>query len=299
MSTKNAIILFGGRAYAAEMNIHASMPASQLLRGLEEMSETRFMLMPHGEVSCAGFARLEDRRFFLMYFPPRRRQLIWKNKYSGEQRAFIVWWPHVYIGVFFRGGAIEDGYAMCSREKLRSTKDPIGRLPLPNLSKKYGHICEGGKGMWNIMARPEDTAQQYAEYFWKSQWISDINDHWNYVPREFWPPGADFSQGSIHESKIEEMNQGILGIWESISETDPRAVEKLAWPQHFSVEDLVHMEWKGKPSMDGQTILTAEQISQIMGSQISALAGNGSGGSAGAGTQGMVAMVGGQVVQLT
>lgn len=259
----SGILIFGGRAMTVEVNIHSSMPLTQALKSLDEMSETKFTLTPHGEVSCAGFARLEDRRFFLMYFPPKRRQLLWKNKYTGEQRAFVVWWPHTYLGIFFRGGAIEDGYAMFAKKKISSLTDKIGRVPLSNLSKKYGHICEGAKGMWSVMDRPDDTAMKYAEYFLKSEWISDINDHWPYVPKAFWVPGWDFKKPISGESTIEDLNQKMIGIWEALSEADPKAVENLDWPENFTIQELVEHEWKGKTGVDG-SLLTAEQIQGIL-----------------------------------
>lgn len=262
-SSHTGVLIFGGQAMTVEVNVHASMPLNKALKALDDMGETKFNLMPHGEVSCAGFARLEDRRFFLMYFPPKRRQLVWKNKHTGEQRAFIVWWPHVYLGIFFRGGAIEDGYAMFAKKKITSLSDKLGRAPLPNLSKKYGHICEGAKGMWSVMDRPDETAMKYAEYFLKSEWISDINDHWSYVPKELWVPGWDFKKPIQGDSSIEDLNQKMIGIWEALSETDPRAVENLGWPEHFTIADLVTHEWKGKESLGGSP-LSAEQIQSIL-----------------------------------
>ena len=265
MSSMNSIVFFGGRAYASEIIVHSSMPISEAMKGMDEMSEAKFTFMPHGEVSCAGFARFEERRFFLMYFPPKRRQLIWKNKHSDERKTFVLWWPHVYLGIFFRGGAIEDGYAMCSTKKLQTVKDRLGRLPLPNLGKKYGHVCEGATGMWDVTARPEDSAYQYADYFFKSEWLSDINDHYGYLPKELYPSGWDFkNQGLPHENQIEDVNQKILQIWESISETDPRAIEKISWNLNFTIEELVQNEWKGKVLMDGHSQMTVEQIQGIL-----------------------------------
>jgi hypothetical protein len=264
VNSQNALVFFQGRAYAAELNIHASMPVTDVLKGLDEMGETRFTFVPHGEVSCAGFARFEERRFFLMYFPPKRRQLIWKNKFTNERKAYIVWWPHVYLGIFFRGGAIEDGFAMCAKQKITNTKMMMARLPMPNLSKKYGHVCEGAKGMWDVTARPEDSAYQYADYFFKSEWVSDINDHWNLVPKELWPPGWDFTKTAPNENQIEDVNQKILGIWEAISETDPKAIEKLPWKETFTIDELVKFQWQNKPTMDGHSTITTEQIQQIL-----------------------------------
>lgn len=258
------MLIFGGSIMTVDLSISSSMPLSKALRALDEMSETKFTLMPHGEVSCAGFARYEDRRFFLMYFPPKRRQLLWKNKHTGEQKPFLLWWPHIYLGVFFRGGAIEDGYAMMSKKKISSVSDKIGRVPLPNLSKKFGHICEGAKGMWNVLAKPEESVMQYADYFLKSEWISDINDHWPYVPKDLWVPGWNFKQPISGDLTIEDVNQKMLGIWESLSETDPKRVMELEWPEQFTIQELVTMEWGTKPGADGQT-LTADQIQSILG----------------------------------
>lgn len=263
MSSHTGILLFGGKAMAVELSIAGAMPITQALKSLEEMSETRFTYVPHGEVSCAGFAKLEDRKFFLMYFPPKMRPMSWKNKHTGEQKVFSVRWPHTYIGVFFRGGAIEDGYAMFSKKKLTQPSDKLGRMPLPNLSKKYGHICEGAKGMWNIMARPEDTIMGYAEYFLKSEWISDINDHWSYVPKQLWVPNWDFTKPIQGEMHIEELNQKMLGIWEALSDVDPKAAENMDWKEHFTIQELIETEWKGKMGLDGSP-LTQEQIANIL-----------------------------------
>jgi hypothetical protein len=271
MSTsQNAVILFDGRAYSAELIVHASMPVSEALKGMDEMGETKFTFVPHGDISCAGFARFEDRRFYLMYFPPKRRQLIWRNKHNDERRQFVLWWPHVYLGIFFRGGSIEDGYAMASRKKLTSLQEKLCRLPLPNLGKKFGHICEGAKGMWNVMARPEESAYQYSDYFFKSEWLSDINDHWSFLPKDLYPAGWDFSKQIPSENQYEDLNQKILGVWEAISETDPRAVERIQWPEHFTIDDLVQAEWKGKMTIDGQSGITLEQIQSILGGQTGA-----------------------------
>ena len=263
MTSHTGILFFGGKAMAVELNIAGAMPITQALKSLEEMSETRFTYVPHGEVSCAGFAKLEDRKFFLMYFPPKMRPLSWKNKHTGEQKIFSVRWPHTYVGVFFRGGAIEDGYAMFSKKKLTQPSDKLARIPMPNLSKKYGHICEGAKGMWNIMARPEDTIMGYAEYFLKSEWISDINDHWSYVPKQLWVPGWDFTKPIQGEMHIEELNQKMLGIWESLSDADPKAAENMDWKENFTIQELIEIEWKNKMGMDGSPI-SQEQIAQIL-----------------------------------
>lgn len=200
-----------------------------------------------------------------MYFPPKRRQLLWKNKYNNEQRTFIVWWPHVYLGLFFRGGAIEDGYAMFSKKKITSLSDKLSRMPLPNLSKKFGHICEGAKGMWDITQRPEESALKYADYFFKSEWISDINDHWKYVPKALWVPGLDFTKNIGGDLAIEDANQRMLGIWEALSETDPKVIENMDWKEDFTIQDLVHTEWEGKPMVDGSPISSA-QIAEILSS---------------------------------
>jgi hypothetical protein len=263
VSSHSGILLFGGKAMAVEVTIQGAMPVTQALKSLEEMSETRFTYVPHGEVSCAGFAKLEDRKFFLMYFPPKMRPLSWKNKHTGEQKIFSVRWPHTYVGVFFRGGAIEDGYAMFSKKKLTQPSDKVGRMPMPNLSKKFGHICEGAKGMWNIMARPEDTIMGYSEYFLKSEWISDINDHWGYVPKQLWVPGWDFTKPIQGEMHIEELNQKMLGIWESLSDVDPKAADNMDWKETFTIQDLIQHEWNGKMGLDGSP-LTQEQIASIL-----------------------------------
>lgn len=261
-----AILLLGGKAMTVEVNVHSSMPIGQALKNLDEMSETKFTMVPHGDVSCAGFARLEDRKFFLMYLPPKRRQLLWKNKWTGEIKPFIVWWPHVYIGVFFRGGAIEDGYAMLSRKKLSSSADKLGRVPLSNLSKEFGHVCEGAKGMWNVLDRPETTVTHYVDYFLKSEWIGDINDHWPYVPKPLWPVGWDLTKKISGDQVIEDLNQKLIGIWQALSEADPKAVENLEWTESFTIKQLIEHEWKGKQSSDGSPI-TAEQIQSILNPQ--------------------------------
>lgn len=263
MTSHSGILLFGGKAMAVEVSIQGALPITQALKSLEEMSETRFTYVPHGEVSCAGFAKLEDRKFFLMYFPPKMRPLSWKNKHTGEQKIFSVRWPHTYVGVFFRGGAIEDGYAMFAKKKLTQPSDRLGRMPMPNLSKKYGHICEGAKGMWNIMARPEETIMGYAEYFLKSEWISDINDHWGYVPKQLWVPGWDFNKPVGGDLHIEELNQKMLAIWESLSDVDPKAADNMDWKENFTIQELIEHEWKGKTGLDGSP-LTQEQIMQIL-----------------------------------
>lgn len=262
-NSHNGILIFGGKAMIVELNIQASMPVSQALKNLDEMSETRFTFVPHGEVSCAGFAKLEDRKFFLMYFPPKMRPLSWKNKHTGEQKLFNIRWPHTYIGIFFRGGAIEDGYAMFSKKRITSGTDKLGRMPMSNLSKKYGHVCEGAKGMWVVTAKPEETAAQYAEYFLKSEWISDINDHWPYVPKTLWVPGYDFKKPVGGEQVIEDLNQKMLSIWESISETDPKVIDSMEWSETFSIAELIEFEWKGKMGADGSP-LTTEQIANIL-----------------------------------
>ena len=268
MSSHSGILIFNGQMMNVDVKVTAALPLSKGLAALDEMSETKFTLMPHGEVSCAGFAKCDDRRFFLMYFPPKRRQFLWKNKHTGEKKAFIVWWPHLYLGVFFRGGAIEDGYAMVSKEKIASLSDKIGRAPLPNLSKKYGHICEGAKGMWNVMAKPEESVMQYADYFLKSEWISDINDHFPYVPKELYPPGWNFKAPiGGGELTIEDVNQKMIGIWEAVSEADPAAVMAMEWPQNFTIQDLVTMEWGSKPGVDG-SVLSAAQIQSILGDPV-------------------------------
>lgn len=253
MSTHEGILFFDGKAVCVKLDIMASAPISQALKGLEELSEIRLTMVPHGEISCAGFARIEDRRFFLMYFPPRRRQILWRNKDTKEQKQYIVSWPHCYIGVFFRGGAIENGYAMVSRKKLASPKDRLSRLPLPNTSKKHGHICEGAKGMWEITRQPEETAVLYAEYFMKSEYISDINDHWPWVPKELWAPNWDYKL-QISQSHYESLNQQTLSIWETLSEKDPKAVENISWGEHFSIQDLLEFEWNQKTGIDGNPI---------------------------------------------
>lgn len=264
MSSHSAILHYLGQTYVIEMNVMASMPTSRALKSLEEMSETKFTVLPHGKVSCAGFARLEDRKFFLMHLPPKRRQVLWKNKSSGEQTQFVVWWPHTYIGLFFRGGAIENGYAMVAKKEIVSSKDPLSPLPMPNMTcKKYGHICEGAKGYWDVTKTPEETAVTYADYFMKSEYVADINDHWRYVPEELYPPGWNLKK-SIPETSYEDLNQQILRIWESLSETDSLKAQNLSWVMGFTLQDLIQNEWKGKPNMAGAPIGN-EAIAQMLG----------------------------------
>lgn len=259
-----AIVFYQGRAYNVRVSIEASTPVEDAVKIFDEMSETRLTIIPHGEVFCAGFAKFEDRKFFLMYFPPKRRRLLWKNKLTQEKKEFIVFWPHFYIGIFFRGGAIENGYGMVSKKRLEKPSDKLGRLPMPNLSKKFGHICEGREGKWDIRARVEDTAVKYAEYFMNSEFISDINDHFPSVPKQFWPPNWDLSR-PIGESNIEDVNQSVIGIWQALSEKNPKAIEEtVEWPETFTIGDLVLNEWRGKVSIGGNPISNVDLAEVVM-----------------------------------
>lgn len=257
-----AILWFQGRAYNAHLILEDSAPIEDAVRGFDEMSETKFTLLPHGDATTAGFAKMEDRKFFLMHFPPGRRRLLWMNKYTEEQKEFIVWWPNIYIGLFFHNGGIEDGYAMLAKKKLTDINDPLGRIPLPNLSKKYGHICEGREGKWDIRVKPEETAPSYARYFMSSQYISDINDHFPYVPKQLWPSSFNFNE-PMPETVCEDANQKMIGIWQALSEKDPKAVEAIDWPQNFTIKELIQQEWRGKVSLSGRPI-SLNDINQIL-----------------------------------
>lgn len=234
-----------GKYYALEAQVVASGDAAEVDKLREEMGSINLTLLPHEtEVSCAAFARLEDRRLFVMYMPAARRTVLWKNKYTEEKRQFIVWMPHLYLGIFFRGGGIENGFAMVSKKKLTTLDQKLSMLPLPNVAKPYGHICEGKEGKWLITADPSETAVSYTKYFMQSEYISDINQHFPYVPKLFWPPGWSLDK-KLHEDAFEECNQGVLSLWQQLSETNLEGVKNADWREEFSLRDLVKATWMG------------------------------------------------------
>jgi hypothetical protein len=238
---KPLIVMFEGKFWAIDANVLAVGDAKDVKAELDNLAQVALTVLPHEQLGPAAFARMEERRFFLMYAPAQRRQLLWKNKQTQELKRYIVWFPHLYIGLFFRKGAIENGYAMVASKPIKKAEDLIGRLPLPNTSGQYGHICEGHQA-WNIKADSAETSMSYIKYFLDSEFISDINDHWQFVPKALWPPNWDLTR-KIYDEYHEQVNQEILANWQSLSETNLDMIKGLEWGAAFSLKDLVHANW--------------------------------------------------------
>jgi hypothetical protein len=259
---KQIVVIMDGKYFAIDGNVVASGNASEIKKELEDMSLIPLTILPHEEISCAAFARVDERRFFLMYAPSKRRLIKWKNKSTGERKEFMVWFPHLYIGLFFRNGAIEHGHAMVTSKKIKTAKDLLNRLPLPNTSGVYGHICEGAKGAWDVTADTGDTAFSYIKYFLESEYISDINDHFQYVPKLFWPANWDLGK-KIYEDYVEQVNQEIFAAWQHTSETDIERVKTLDWGARFTIPDLIRAVWENSP--DGLGPAAGQIVNNILG----------------------------------
>jgi len=236
-------ILFArdGMWYALEGRIVANGPMSELLKSLQNRFSFAPVFLPYGDAGCAAFGQHDRRRFFLMYMEPKKRVIQYLNENTNARTAYSIIMPHMYIALFFRGGAIENGYALVAKKKIMSMKDQLGMAALPNLSLPYGHICTGTRAMWPITQDPAETAGSYLKYFLTSEFTAHINNHFTLVPKEIQP------DQKLWRNDFYKANEEMLDKWQKYSdEKGMDGILALDWHVEHTLESIIRELWNIK-----------------------------------------------------
>lgn len=227
-----------GMWYAIEGRVVGVGPTSELLKSLQTRFSFSPTFLPYGDMGCASFGQHDRRRFYLMYLEPKKRVIQFLNEATREKKAYSLILPHTYIALFFRGGAIENGYALCSKKKVTSLKDPMGMLPFPNLSLPYGQICTGNRAMWPVTQDPSETAMSYLKFFLTSEFTAHINQHVQVLPKEV-SMSADAARHDVYGGCEESFNK-----WQKI--TDEKGLDGILaidWKTEYTLESIIRELW--------------------------------------------------------
>ena len=204
------------------------------------------LVLPHADRGCAFFTQKENRKVYFMYLDPRPRPISYMDESDNTLHQYEIILPPTYVAIFFRGGAIEGGYAVVAPKPIESNEDKLGILPMPNISVPYGRICEGGRATWSVKDNSTKVAASYIEYFLRSNFTSHINQHFDSLPKELSIPAesADAEGRRISAYRRQRM---IFDAWQKISKEGGRdAIESMEWKTSFTVSDMIAEIWKGK-----------------------------------------------------
>lgn len=232
-----------GMVETQQITVESRCAISEHIKTLQEKMAHKPIFLPYGDRGCACFASKENRRFFLMYLAPDVKRVITYNPEGGtaEHKQYDIHFPHTYIGMFFRGGAIEGGYAFVAKTKIITPEEMIGRLPVPNTNEN-AKLCEGNAAAFATHRDPTVTTNSYLEFFMKSNFTPHIMSHLKLLPQELRPANAN-ADDQYRESWKKAQDE-IFTKWQAESEKGGEHVAGLAWQDQWPVEKVVADYWQ-------------------------------------------------------
>jgi len=184
------------------------------------------------EMGCAFVMPLIGEETILgAYLSPKLRLVGYNDLDSRKRHIYSLVWPHSYLLFYFRKRSLVRAHAVSANAPLKSLRDFVGMLPMPNISyEDYGHICIGeNRGL--VRGSIMETAQQYMNTFLSRDFSSDMTEFADYIPDAEVRQAGKHTCAEFCEIATEngDPTACFLQSWEIISKRDPRAVLKLPW----------------------------------------------------------------------
>lgn len=191
-----------GKCKVMEEEILATVSVSELAAMLQNIAPTPMVMLPHEEMGCAGYVATKNSIGYLMYLSPKRRIVRYHREDDGRVLEYRVNLPHSYFFIRLNLDAASGTWvsvwtsAFVAKEKIRTPKDKVGPLPMPNVDKS-GRLCTGAMTFSDTRS-PALMAGEFIHHVADSKWNAHLME---WVSTHIPPPlnkGIDVHGDSVY-----------------------------------------------------------------------------------------------------